>query len=408
MAFPPSGYPAVDGVTPVVAADFNSIIEAVQSHINNHTSFHGVTDVVTEGNLDALVHTVVAAMFSSGTQTGVTVSYNPGSGSLSLLVSGGDPGPQGDPGPTGAVGPTGPQGLRGATGPQGDLGPTGALGPTGPTGPRGATGPRGFTGASGPQGATGAMGPTGPSGGPTGPIGPTGPDGATGATGPVGQGIQLLGELNNTGELPNPGNAGDTYIIDGELWVWDSGVSSWINSGGFAGPMGPTGPEGPTGAQGDEGFTGPKGDTGEQGFTGPTGPSGPSGPVGPGFTILGVLSDPGELTTPASVGDAYAISQNIWFFDGSNWQNAGSFVGPTGPAGSNEWGEIIGSLLDQDDLMEMAVTAHYEWDGSGYVLANGASFISPVAVRYFVGPEDPTSVSGGSYLLNNCDRWIEV
>ena len=26
MAFPPSGYPAVDGVTPVVAADFNDVV----------------------------------------------------------------------------------------------------------------------------------------------------------------------------------------------------------------------------------------------------------------------------------------------------------------------------------------------------------------------------------------------
>ena len=42
MAFPPSGYPAVDRVTPVVAADFNDVVAALQAHIGATVSFHGV------------------------------------------------------------------------------------------------------------------------------------------------------------------------------------------------------------------------------------------------------------------------------------------------------------------------------------------------------------------------------
>ena len=62
MAFPPSGYPAVDGVTPVVAADFNDVVAALQAHIGATVSFHGVSHVVTESNLEGLAQAIVGTV----------------------------------------------------------------------------------------------------------------------------------------------------------------------------------------------------------------------------------------------------------------------------------------------------------------------------------------------------------
>ena len=87
MAFPPSGYPAVDGVTPVVAADFNDVVAALQAHIGATVSFHGVSHVVTESNLEGLAQAIVGAMFAAGSHSGVSVSYNAGAGSISLSAS---------------------------------------------------------------------------------------------------------------------------------------------------------------------------------------------------------------------------------------------------------------------------------------------------------------------------------
>lgn len=155
MPWPPTGSPFTDNVSEVEAANVNDIITALESHMNNATAVHGITDtgqLVTfgvGGNLTELAQDIVAAMFSGGTQTGISVSYNDTTGVLNLTVTGsGATGPQGPPGATG------PRGATGAAGANivGGTGPTGASGPAGPTG---ATGPAGATGS----GATGATGP---------------------------------------------------------------------------------------------------------------------------------------------------------------------------------------------------------------------------------------------------------
>lgn len=71
------------------------------------------------------------------------------------------------------------------------------------------------------KGATGSVGPAGPQG-KTGPIGQTG---ATGAQGPRGIGVNILGTLTSTSQLPNPTTVGkdSAYIIPADgvnhLWV---------------------------------------------------------------------------------------------------------------------------------------------------------------------------------------------
>ncbi len=248
----------------------------------------------------------------------------------------GPEGPQGEPGPPG---PQGEQGLVGAEGPAGPIGPAGEPGQDGIgiddisddgegtftlyftdgssyTTPN-FTGPQGETGAVGPQGEPGQEGPQGESGpqGPAGPMGPPGEDGAdgtgiddigddgqgvitfyftdgtlyttpnlTGPAGPAGTGINILGSLNDPGDLPGEAETGDAYLIDGDIWLWNG--EEWLNAGNIQGPQGepglqgPQGEQGPVGPQGDQGPAGPQGEPGAEGPEGPQGEIGPQGPQG--------------------------------------------------------------------------------------------------------------------------------
>jgi hypothetical protein len=59
---------------------------------------------------------------------------------------------------------------------------------------------------------------------------------------PSGGGIVILAVLDSTSDLPGSGTAGDAYVIDGDLWVWDTIEEDWANAGSFAGPDGAPGP----------------------------------------------------------------------------------------------------------------------------------------------------------------------
>jgi len=187
----------------------------------------------------------------------------------------GEQGPPGPEGPEGPQGPVGPAGETGPEGPQGIEGPAGADGQTGPEGPQGIQGHQGPTGPQGPTGSAGTTGPQGPAG-PTGPTGPEGPQGEPGT------GVSIIGSLPSPADLPPTGQAGDAYLIGGELWVWTG--AEWQDVGNIQGPAGPTGPageQGPEGAVGPTGQTGPQGPAGAQGEQGETGTTGATGETGP-------------------------------------------------------------------------------------------------------------------------------
>ena len=129
-----------------------------------------------------------------------------------------------------------------------------------------------------------------------------------GPTGPRGKGITIKGVYDNMDALekehPN-GNDGDCYLVNNDLYIWDSGKNKWIDGGNIKGPKGDTETfniqntiTGDSGSQASvidtkEGLThnldfiipkgdiGPKGDQGPQGIQGPTGPRGEIGPTGP-------------------------------------------------------------------------------------------------------------------------------
>lgn len=46
-------------------------------------------------------------------------------------------------------------------------------------------------------------------------------------------GFIILGEKDDVGDLPSPGQPGDAWIVDGHLWIWDVDQSTWIDTGVF-------------------------------------------------------------------------------------------------------------------------------------------------------------------------------
>ncbi len=63
-----------------------------------------------------------------------------------------------------------------------------------------------------------------------------GENGTDGKDGKDGTSVNVKGSLDSTDQLPSTGTVGDTYIIDGNLWVWDG--DSWVNCGQLKGDPG--------------------------------------------------------------------------------------------------------------------------------------------------------------------------
>ena len=339
-------------------------------------------------------------------------------------------GEQGPQGPQGEQGPQGPQGNQGeqgeagitpqlhaneetniwevsydngetwvslgvsATGPQGEQGPKGEQGIQGEQGPQGEKGDQGIQGEQGPQGIQGEKGE----------VGPRGPQGEQGPKGDPGTSITILGSCNNESELPEVGELGQGYLIDGYLYVWDG---KWTNVGKIQGPKGDIGEDGKSayqiwlelgnegteddffawlkgeqGVQGEQGVPGADGLTpfigdngnwwisdidtgvsasgvkGDQGETGPQGPQGEVGPQGDKgesgqdgvSVVVASVNDEGKLILTLSNGQTIDCGV-VKGADGSNGENGSN--GQNGQDGVgvqsveiNESGELIIKLTD--------------------------------------------------------------
>ena len=94
-----------------------------------------------------------------------------------------------------------------------------------------------FDGPPGPQGEPGIQGPQGEPG-------IQGPQGIQGPKGEDGTGVTILGSYDTedalVAEHPS-GNAGDSYLINGDLYVWSETTSHWENVGNIQGPKGDDG-----------------------------------------------------------------------------------------------------------------------------------------------------------------------
>lgn len=89
--------------------------------------------------------------------------------------------------------------------------------------------------------------------------GPQGERGADGAPGKDGTGVTILGSYSSIDALKaeHPtGNAGDAYLINGHLYVWDMVGLNWKNVGTIQGPKGDKGDPGTNGTDGTPGKDG--------------------------------------------------------------------------------------------------------------------------------------------------------
>lgn len=241
----------------------------------------------------------------------------------------GDTGEKGDTGDAFTYDDFTPEQLAGL---KGDTGDTGPAGPKGDTGDKGETGAKGDKGDKGETGATGEKGDTGPKGdtGDTGATGDTGPTEATGDTGATGAATTIKGSYNNYQELiaAHPiGNQGDSYIVNGSLYVWDG--TAWKNVGNIKGDTGATGDTGPKGDTGNTGSTGAKGDTGDAGPKGDTGATGDTGQgsdeeAGWKLPVDQILT---TTTLPTGVNAGYRVAivtssvMAIKEYNGSSWDS---------------------------------------------------------------------------------------
>jgi hypothetical protein len=211
--------------------------------------------------------------------------------------------------------------------------------------------------------------------GPTGPQGIQGPTGPTGITGPQGQGLTVLGSYATFGELTaaDPvGAVGEAYIVAGNLYVWSTTTSNWVNVGTI---------QGPTGATGTQGITGP---TGATGAVGPTGATGNTGPQGTSITVRGTVATAGNLPpTGNTVNDAFIVQADgdLYVWTGSAWSNVGQIIGPTGPTGPGVTGPTGATGATGKDYSST--------DGTG------------VPTETYIGAGAPTAPTAG-------DIWFDI
>jgi hypothetical protein len=68
-----------------------------------------------------------------------------------------------------------------------------------------------------------------------------GPRGPRGFTGPPGAGVEIVGTVSTSTQLPMTADVGDTYFVEdtGHLWIWANDV--WNDAGPLQGPEGPPG-----------------------------------------------------------------------------------------------------------------------------------------------------------------------
>ena len=89
--------------------------------------------------------------------------------------------------------------------------------------------------------------------------GPQGKKGTDGAPGKDGTGVTILGSYDSlkTLKAEHPtGNAGDAYLVNGHLYVWDTVGSDWKDVGTIQGPKGDKGEPGTDGTDGTPGKDG--------------------------------------------------------------------------------------------------------------------------------------------------------
>lgn len=98
--------------------------------------------------------------------------------------------------------------------------------------------------------------------------------GERGPKGEDGKSFYIQGQKDSVEALPQTGQVGEGWLVNGSVYIWDVSINTWINGGSLKGEKGETGERGPQGVQG------PKGEDGKRGLQGPPGKNGSKGDNG--------------------------------------------------------------------------------------------------------------------------------
>lgn len=220
-----------------------------------------------------------------------------------------------------------------------------------------------------------------------------------GTYGTDGTSVTILGSYNTLAELEaaHPtGNVGDSYMVAGDLYIWDATEMEWSDVGRI---QGPEGPQGATGAQGPQGQKGDKGDTGATGATGPQGPTGATGATG------------AQGVSITSVQPQYYLSTSALTPTGGSWSNTLSWS-----SGYYIWtreeitysnGTTGHSTAIYDQALTMACsisfnTAQYFWKkttSSSSTVPTGV-YITEIPQEQY-DPDENGTPTGGSVLIRS-------
>lgn len=88
--------------------------------------------------------------------------------------------------------------------------------------------------------------------------GPTGPRGPQGPQGPAGSSVRIMGKYDTYEDFikAHPeGTIDESYLINGDLYVWNPEKKDWEDIGRIEGPQGEPGPKGDKGDKGEPGPT---------------------------------------------------------------------------------------------------------------------------------------------------------
>ena len=213
--------------------------------------------------------------------------------------------------------------------------------------------PEQFNGKDGADGKDGKDGEDGADG-------KNGIDGKDGSDGKSFNIKDVLTSVEELEELKGTAMIGDSYLINGHIYVFSENTKDFKDGGTYKGDKGDKGDigiqgiQGSKGDKGDVGLQGPKGDKGErgaqgekgeigeqgiQGIQGPKGdqgiqgPQGEKGDVGKDLDIVDVFESLEQLPNNLNddnFGDCYIVGKELYIWSSTGWLNYGELIGPDG------------------------------------------------------------------------------
>ena len=232
--------------------------------------------------------------------------------------------------------------------------------------------------------------------------------GEHGEDGVMGTGLVVLGTLPGPEDLPQENNsAGDTYIANKTMYVWDS--LKWSE----VGQQGPRG-ESNYAIAVRNGYEGTEAEWLEtQKIKGDKGDQGPIGPIGMAIKILGRFDFVEELPEEGTNEGGYVVDNDFYAWDGFRWVNLGNIQGPQGDEGKKgDPGNPGTNGTNGQDIYELAKEHGFIGTEQQYLdslrgpQGHGMTLKGTLADRNDLPTED--NIPGDAYLVNELNADNEI